>query len=255
MSEHLKDRTAIVTGGSRGIGEAIAQRLAEEGAQVVIASRRQEGLDEAAKRINATFDAPRVHARACHVGRPEAIEELVAWTEAELGLTSILINNAGTNPYFGPLLGASRAAWDKTFEVNLVGPFELSRAVAQRLMKAGQPGAIINVSSILGMGASPLQGIYGMTKAALISMTRTMAQELGQAGIRVNAIAPGLVDTKLASALVKNADLTRRFTERTGVGRIAQPAEMAGVCAFLASDEASYITGQVFPIDGGYTVM
>jgi NAD(P)-dependent dehydrogenase (short-subunit alcohol dehydrogenase family) len=253
MGGRLQGRVAIVTGGSRGIGAAIAHAFAREGARVVISSRKQEGLDAAAGAMNAAFPGA-VRARACHVGDPAALGELVSWVAAEVGLPDVLVNNAATNPYFGPMLGVSRAAWDKTFEVNLRGPFEATRLVVQRLLEAGRPGSIINVASVVGLAAAPLQGIYGMTKAALISMTRTLAFELGRTGIRVNAIAPGLVDTRLASAIIENSERVKVFTDRTAVGRYAQPEEIAHLAVFLASDESGYVTGQTYCVDGGYSI-
>ena len=253
MGGRLQGRVAIVTGGSRGIGAAIAHAFAREGARVVISSRKQEGLDAAAGAMKAAFPGA-VRARACHVGDPAALGELVSWVAAEVGLPDVLVNNAATNPYFGPMLGVSRAAWDKTFEVNLRGPFEATRLVVQRLLEAGRPGSIINVASVVGLAAAPLQGIYGMTKAALISMTRTLAFELGRTGIRVNAIAPGLVDTRLASAIIENSERVKVFTDRTAVGRYAQPEEIAHLAVFLASDESGYVTGQTYCVDGGYSI-
>jgi len=220
---------------------------------VVISSRKIDGLTPVAEAINAEFPGAAV-ARACHSGHLDQIGELVEWTCDEVGLPQVLVNNAATNPYFGPLLNASWGAWDKTFDVNLKGYFEASRRVAQALIEAKVPGSIISVTSVLGMGAAKLQGIYGMTKAAVISMTKTLALELGSTGIRVNAIAPGLVETRLAAAITSSDELTRMFTDRTGLGRVAQPEEIAGTALFLASDESAYVTGQTIPVDGGYTV-
>lgn len=250
----LEDKIAIVTGGSRGIGAAIAEAFAREGAQVVIASRKQEGLDETAAEINAKGLDGTVHPRACHVGHLDQIEELIDWTVDELGLPNVLVNNAATNPHFGPLIDADEAAWDKTFEVNLKGYFHMAQRVIRRLMNADKPGSIINVTSVAGMNAAPMQGVYGMTKAAVISMTKTLAVELGGANIRLNAIAPGLVDTRFASVLVNNEDLRSFFTDRAALKRYAQPEEIAGAAVYLASDESSYTTGQTIAVDGGFTI-
>lgn len=250
----LEGRVALVTGASRGIGEAIAMAFAREGACVVLSSRKQGGLDQAAARIRSAVDGAAVHARACHVGRSEDREALMSWIDQELGVVDILVNNAGTNVHFGPMLQVTESAWDKTFEVNLKGPWELSRAVALRLIDGGQGGSIINISSVLGRGASPLQGVYGMTKAALISMTQTLAIEWGGAGIRVNAIAPGLIETRLSSALTSNPELTSHFLTRAGLSRVGQPADLAGAAVFLASDASAYVTGATLNVDGGYLV-
>ena len=253
MSGRLSGKIAIVTGGSRGIGEQIAEMFATEGAEVVISSRRQESLDAVAERINGLGLSGTVHARACHVGNLEEIPTLVQWTQDNVGMADVLVNNAATNPYFGPMMALEWGAWDKTFEVNLKGYFEMTRQVAQRLIAEGKPGSVISVSSVFGLTAAPFQGIYGMTKAAVVSLTKTLAFELGAANIRVNAICPGLVDTKLASAIVSNPALSKRFTERAALGRYAQPEEISGMVTYLASDEASYVTGQSFALDGGYT--
>ena len=254
MTARLDGRIALITGGSRGIGAQIGRAMAAEGATVVLSSRKQPGLDEVRDAILREQPDAKVHARACHVGKDDQREALLQWLDAEVGTVDILVNNAGTNPHFGPMITVDWPAWDKTFEVNLKGPFSLSRSVAQRLIDAGKPGAIVNIASVLGQGASPLQGVYGMTKAALISMTQTLAIEWGGAGIRVNAIAPGLVDTRLAGALVHNKEITSRFTDRTGSRRIAQPDEIAGAAVFLASDEASYVTGTVLNVDSGFRI-
>lgn len=252
MAGRLEGKTALITGGSRGIGAAIGAEMAKEGATVVLTSRKQPALDEVADAIRAAVPGAVVHARACHVGKPEQREALMAWLDAEVGLVDVLVNNAGTNVQFGPMLDVDWGAWDKTFEVNVKGPFALSRDVAKRLIAAGKPGSIVNVSSVLGQGASPLQGVYGMTKAAIISMTQTLAYEWGGAGIRVNAIAPGLVETRLAAALHGNKAVVDQFTSRAGIRRIAQPGEMTGAVVFLASDEASYVSGTVINVDGGF---
>lgn len=254
MADRLKEKVAIVSGGSRGIGACIARSFAREGAKVVITSRKQEALDETAASINEAYPG-RVIPKACHIGHLDQIESFMKWVSEEVGQPTILVNNAATNPYFGPMLGISEGAWDKTFDVNLRGYFEMTRSVAQALLDSQTPGSIINVSSVAGIKAAPFQGVYGMTKAAILSMTKTLSLELGEAGIRVNAVAPGLVDTKLASAIVSSDEMTEMFTQRTALKRYAQPEELAEIFVYLASDEASYVTGQTFCVDGGFTIV
>jgi NAD(P)-dependent dehydrogenase (short-subunit alcohol dehydrogenase family) len=239
----LADKNVLISGASRGIGAAIAAACAGAGARVILASRKQEALEAVASEIGHA-----ALAIACHVGKPDEIDALFARVKTEVGELHGLVNNAATNPYFGPMLGIEDAAFDKTFEVNLRGPFYLTRAFVNQ----AQPGAaIVNMASIAGMAGAPLQGVYGMTKAALISMTQTLAHELGSLDIRVNAIAPGLVETRFASALVANPELLQRWTSRTALGRHGQPDEIAGAAVYLLSDAASYMTGQVMVIDGG----
>ena len=245
----LVDRVAIVTGASRGIGAAIARTFVAAGANVVLASRKPEGLQQLARELGAA-----AHPFATHTGKEADCVALVAEAVRRFGKADILVNNAGTNPYFGPLLQTENAAWDKTFEVNLKGYYWSSRELARHLLERNAPGAIVNVASVLGLKASPLQGVYGMTKAAVISMTRTFAVELAGSRIRVNAIAPGLVDTRLASALVSDDALSRLWLERTPTGRVATPDEISGAALFLASDASSYVTGEVLVVDGGTTI-
>jgi NAD(P)-dependent dehydrogenase (short-subunit alcohol dehydrogenase family) len=244
----LADRTIIVTGASRGIGEAIAQACARAGANVVLASRKQEGVDAAATAITA--DGGSALAVACHMGHPDEVSALFARAAEAFGPLHGLVNNAATNPYFGPMLAIEEPAFDKTIEVNLKGPLAASRAfVAQ-----ASPGtSIVNVASVAGMRAAPLQGVYGMTKAALISMTQTLAHELGPMGIRVNTIAPGLVETRFAGALIQNADLLKHVVDRTPLGRHGQPDEIAGAAVYLLSEAAAFMTGQTIVLDGGIT--
>lgn len=250
----MEGRTALVTGASRGIGEAIATALAREGATVLLSSRKEEGLQAARERILAVVPGADLQVRPCHTGDPGAIRQLFADLDADGVLVDGLVNNAATNPYFGPLLGGEHRAFDKTLEVNLKGPFELSRQVAQRLIDAGRPGAIVNVSSIFGMVGAPFQGFYAMTKAALLSLTKTAAVEWGAAGIRVNAVAPGLVETRFAGALLSNPDIVDQYNQRSALGRYGQPEELAGAVLFLLSDEGRYCTGQTLAVDGGWTI-
>ena len=248
-------KVAVVTGASRGIGRASALALAREGAVVVLAARKADGVAAVAAEIEAA--GGRALPRPLHVGK---IDDIAPWwdaVEAEVGLPNILVNNAGTNPYFGPMVDTEWAAWDKTFEVNLKGPFEMARQLARRhvAQRYGQPASIVSIASVLGSGAAPLQGAYGLTKAALISMTKTLAVELGGAGIRANAVAPGFVDTRLAAALTSDPVLHERLIEHTALKRVAQPEEIAGIIVYLASDEASYATGQTWTVDGGFTIL
>lgn len=249
MSDSLQGRVAVVTGASRGIGEAIARRFVGEGAQVVLAARKIDGLRQVASALG-----PRAHAFAAHTGKEAECAALVAEAVRVFGKVDIVVNNAGTNPHFGPLLEAPEGAWDKTFEVNLKGYFWTTRELARHLASRGAPGAVVNVSSVLGRRASPLQGVYGMTKAAVISMTKTLAVELAAAQIRVNALAPGLVDTRLASAIVKDDALSHDWLKRTPLARVARPDEIAAAALFLASDASSYVTGEVLTVDGGTTL-
>ncbi len=256
MSAHigLEGKVAVVTGGSRGIGEAIARTFAAHGARVVIAARKLDGLTTVAEGIARDHGADRVLAIAAHSGKEEDCVRLVGEAISQLGKVDILVNNAGTNPYFGPLLNADGPSWDKTFEVNLKGYFWCAREVARHLIGRESAGSIINVASVAGLMASPLQGVYSMTKAAVISMTKTLALELGPSRIRVNAIAPGFVDTRLASAVLKNDVLVKTVVGRTPLGRYGEPDEIAGGALYLASDAAGFLTGHTLVIDGGLTI-
>ncbi len=246
---NLEGKVAIVTGASRGIGEAIARMFAANGAKVVLASRKLEGLTPVAESIGRG-----ARAMAAHTGREAECVALVARTVEAFGKVDILVNNAATNPYFGPMIDIDEGAWDKTFEVNTKGYFWMAREVARHLRARESGGSIINMASVAGIIASPLQGVYSMTKAAVISMTRTLAYELAPNNIRVNAIAPGFVDTKFAAAVLKNDALLDEVLKLTPMRRYGQPDEIAGAALYLASDSSSYLTGQSIVIDGGMTI-
>jgi NAD(P)-dependent dehydrogenase (short-subunit alcohol dehydrogenase family) len=251
---HCRDKIVLVTGGSRGIGEAMATALCESGARVAIASRKQDGVEAAAARIREAVDGAQVEPFVAHMGKPALVQELVADVEDRFGPLDAVINNAATNPYFGPMIQIDGGAYDKTFEVNTRGYFELARAAARSFVANRTKGSIVNVSSVAGIRGAPLQGVYGMTKAAVISMTQTLAIELGGSGIRVNAIAPGLVETKFASALVQNREIVNRIVEKTPLQRYAQPSELGGAAVFLVSDASSFVTGHTLVVDGGMTI-
>jgi NAD(P)-dependent dehydrogenase (short-subunit alcohol dehydrogenase family) len=249
----LEGKVAIVTGGSRGIGEAIARAFASQGARVVVAARKMEGVSAVAASIAKDHGSDRVFAVAAHTGKEEDTVRLVREAITHFGKVDVLVNNAGTNPHFGPLLSAENGAWDKTFEVNLKGYFWCAREVARHCIGREAPGSIVNVSSVAGLLASPMQGVYSMTKAAVISMTKTLAVELAASKIRVNCIAPGFIDTRLSSAILKNEELLKHVIERTPMGRYGTPDEIAGGAVYLASDAASFLTGHTLVIDGGMT--
>jgi NAD(P)-dependent dehydrogenase (short-subunit alcohol dehydrogenase family) len=245
----LQGKVAVITGASRGIGEAIARAFVAEGAKVVIAARKPDGLEAVASSLKGS-----AHAVAAHTGKEEDCERLVSAAVEKFGKVDILVNNAAANPYFGPMLGIEMPAWDKTFEVNVKGYFYMTRAVVRHLAGRSAPGSIIHIASVAGLLGSPLQGVYGMTKAAIISMTKTLAVELAGSKIRVNAIAPGFVETKFAGAVLQNPELLAKVNERTPLGRPGVPEEIAGGAVYLASDASSYLTGQTLVIDGGMTV-
>ncbi len=253
MVARLQDKIALITGGSRGIGAAIATAMGREGATIVISARKQEGLEEARRQM-AAEGIENVHIRPCHIGRTNDISELLDWCVQTVGTPTILVNNAATNPYFGPLLNISEAQWDKTFEVNVKGYLHMTQATVKAMKDAQLAGSIINISSISGLTAAPLQGAYGMTKAALISMTKTLAVELGSSNIRVNAIAPGLVATRFSKVLVETPELVEHYNQRTALNRYATPDEIAGMAVYLGSEESSFVTGQTYAVDGGYSI-
>jgi NAD(P)-dependent dehydrogenase (short-subunit alcohol dehydrogenase family) len=245
----LDGNVAVVTGASRGIGEAIARALGAAGAKVVLGARKIEPLEK----VRADLEARQVEALAipCHTGKLEDIDRLMKAAIDRFGKIDILVNNAATNPYFGPMLQMEWPAFDKTFEVNVRGYFACARAVATHLIERGGKGSIINVASILGLEGGPLQGAYAMTKAAVVSMTKTLAIELGAQGVRVNAIAPGFIDTRFSAALVESDEISKRILERTPMQRIGDPDDVAGLAVFLASDAARFVTGATFLADGG----
>lgn len=248
---HLNDKVAIVTGASRGIGESIARTFAAHGAKVVLASRKIEGLEAVAKAIEA--EGGEALPVACHTGKEEMVEELVEAAVARFGKVDVLVNNAATNPFFGPMMNIDWGAWEKTFEVNVKGYFAATRAVVKHIQARKGKGSIVNTASVAGLMAMPLQGVYGMTKAAVISMTKTLSIELGP-DIRVNAIAPGLVETRFASALTDNPAILEHVLARTSAKRVGQPVDVAGAALLLASDAGAYFSGACLTVDGGWSV-
>lgn len=246
----LSGRTALVTGGTRGIGLAIARGLVDAGARVVVSSRKADGVDAAVRALReAGGDA---HGVPAHVGRPEDVARLAEATVAALGGCDILVNNAATNPVFGPVQDTSDEAFDRIMGVNVRGPFQLARALLPRL-SAGK-GCIINISSIGGVSPEQGLGIYSVSKAALVSLTQVMAREWGALGVRANAICPGLIKTDFARALWEDETLMGRFLKAQPIARIGEPEDVAGLAVFLASDAASYCTGGVYMVDGGFTI-
>ena len=246
----LTGKVAIVTGASRGIGLAIALSFASHGARVVLASRKQESLDAAAAEIRAS--GGEAIGIAAHNGDKAALGQLVERTLEACGRLDILVNNAATNPHYGAVLEADDSHWRKTIEVNLLGNVWLSRAAVAAMRGTGG-GKIINVASIVGIKPGRGQGIYSVTKAGVISLTRTLAVELGADNIQVNAIAPGLVQTQFARVLWENDALLRQVEAATPAGRIGQPSDIAGLALYLASSASDFTTGEVFVVDGGLT--
>lgn len=248
----LTGRVALVTGGSRGIGESIAKLLAAAGAHVIISSRKIDGCQAVADAIVA--DGGSAEALACHIGDMEQIDACFSQIEEKHGKLDILVNNAAANPYFGHILNTDLAAFEKTVDVNIRGYFFMCVKGGQ-LMKKNGGGSIINVASVNGMVPGDFQGIYSITKSAVISMTKSFAKECATLGIRVNALLPGLTDTKFASALTSNEAILKQAMMHIPMKRVAMPEEMAGAVLFLASDAASYTTGTSINVDGGYLLV
>ena len=245
---NLKEKTALITGASRGIGEAIAKTLATYGAKVILTSRKLQGLQRVQEEIVQAGGTavPLV----CHAGEMEQIRNLFTTIESDYERLDILVNNAGTNPFLGEVLNADERAWDKTFDVNLKGAFFMSQYAARLMRKTGG-GAIVNVASVNGVRPALLQGIYSITKAGIIAMTQSFAKELAPHHIRVNAILPGLTDTKFSAALTQDPCMLETVFPTIPMRRIAKPEEMAGAVLYLVSDAASYTTGTCLTVDGG----
>jgi NAD(P)-dependent dehydrogenase (short-subunit alcohol dehydrogenase family) len=242
----LNDKVAIVTGASRGIGRAIAEIFAREGARIVICGRKQETLDQVAGEIG-----PSVKPIACHVGRVDQIEKMVATTARQFGPVDILVNNAATNISFGPCLEIDEAQFDKMVEINLKSAFRLINAIAPGMCARGS-GSIINIASIAGLRPQRHSLLYSLTKAALIMMTQSYALELGAKGVRVNAIAPGLIQTTLSEHYWKDEAQRHTVLQKQPIQRLGQPSDVAELALLLASDKGSYMTGQTLTVDGGF---
>ncbi len=245
----LAGKVAIVTGGSRGIGRSIALGLAEHGADVAVAARKPEALAEAVRAIEKT--GRRAIGVATNVRRADELQNLVEETKRSLGRIDILVNNAGTNPVFGPVQEIDERAWDLIMNTNVRSPHLLSNLAREAMLEHGEGGSIVNVSSVGGYRASDVIGGYSVSKAALIMLTQVQAKTWGVDGIRVNCIAPGLIETEFARALWEDPK-TRRLSEAdAALGRIGAPDEMAGAVIYLASPAASFVTGQTLVLDGG----
>jgi NAD(P)-dependent dehydrogenase (short-subunit alcohol dehydrogenase family) len=244
----LTGKIALVTGASRGIGESIAKLLAEQGAHVIVSSRKQEVCEEVAAGIRAA--GGKASAFACHVGSMEQIDAIYEYVHKEFGRLDILVNNAAANPYFGHVLDTDLGAFQKTVDVNIRGYFFMSTRFGKMMREQGG-GAIVNTASVNGVVAGAMQGIYSITKAAVISMTKVFAKECGPYNIRVNALLPGFTETKFASALFENEEIYNRVVQNIPLGRSAKPEEMAGTVLYLVSDAASFTNGACVIVDGG----
>ena len=249
----LSGKTAIITGSSRGIGRAIAERLAEHGARVVISSRKASPCDEAAAEINARYGEGRAIAIPASIASKEDLQRLVDETNAAFGQIDIVVCNAATNPYAGPMAGISDDQFEKILQNNVISNHWLIQMVAPQML-ARKDGSIIIVSSIGGLRGNSLIGAYNISKAADMQLARNLAVEWGPANVRVNCIAPGLVQTDFAKYLWENPALLKQVTEPAPLKRIGQPDEIAGAAVYLASPASSYMTGQTLVVDGGITI-
>ena len=247
----LAGKVAVITGASRGIGAAIARCYAAMGAAVVLSSRKQAALDSVAASIRA--DGGRVLAVAAHTGDGHAITTLVRQTINAFGAIDILVNNAATNPHFGPILSAEESHWRKILDVNVVGYFRMAKACSPEMTKRGG-GKIINVASIAGRRPQPGMGVYSVSKAAVLMLTEVLAAELADAGIQVNAIAPGYVRTAFSRAIWEDPELNQAVLRTIPQKRIADTSELLGIALYLASDASSFTTGGAFLVDGGQWV-
>jgi NAD(P)-dependent dehydrogenase (short-subunit alcohol dehydrogenase family) len=248
----LEGKVAIVTGASKGIGEAIARVFAQYGAKVVISSRKQADLEVLAEEIKNEYRAE-VLPLAAHAGDINQLQKLLTKTIEVFGQVDILVNNAATNPVFGPSLDCSGDAFDKIMQVNVKSPFEFAKLVYP-FMRQNGGGSIVNISSIAGSTPDPGLGMYSVSKAALNMLTKVLAKEWGIDGIRVNALSPGLIKTKFSQALWENPKMLEHFTKRLPIARMGSVDEIAALVLYLASDASTYTTGVNFQVDGGTTI-
>jgi NAD(P)-dependent dehydrogenase (short-subunit alcohol dehydrogenase family) len=251
MDEILRNKVAILSGASKGIGAAIAVAFAREGARVVVSSRKQELLEPVVAKIQK--EGGEAFAIMAHMGEPDQVRRLVETTVARWGKVDIAVNNAATNPHFGPLLTADEGQVEKILDVNLKGYFRLCKEV-EPIMRAQGGGKIINIASIAGLRPAANMGVYSISKAGVLMLTKILADELGDANIQVNAIAPGLIKTKFSRALWESEALVEQIEDSTPAGRIGEVDDITGAALFLASTSADYITGEVLVIDGGLSL-
>ena len=244
----LTGKVALITGASRGIGESIAHAYANAGAKVVLSSRKQPGLDAVAEAIKAA--GGEALPIAAHTGDDEAISALIAQITETYGGIDILVNNAATNPHFGPVMTAETSHWDKILDVNVKGYFRMVKACLPSMSERGG-GQVINMASVAGKGPQPGMGVYCVSKAAVLMLTEVLALELAAANIRVNAIAPGFVKTAFSRALWEDETLYKSIVKKVPQTRMAEPDEIAGAALYLASDASSFMTGETLVIDGG----
>lgn len=247
----LTGKIALVSGASRGIGQAIAEGLAAFGAHVIVTSRKLEACEQVAQGIRD--DGGQATALKCHAGNMDDIDTLFDAIDRDFGRLDILINCGAASPYFGPIADTEVAAFDKTVEVNLRGPFFMSAKAVHRMKQSGG-GAILNVASINALRPGPYQGIYSITKAAMVNMTKAFAREYGKDNIRVNAILPGLIETKLSSALTSDKPRLEALLKTFPISRLGQPIDMVGGVIYLVSDAAAFTTGETLVMDGGATI-
>ena len=254
MATNLFDLTgkiALISGASRGIGEETARLLAEQGAHVIVSSRRIDDCNAVAESIVAAGGS--AEGFACHVGNLDDIRATFDHIKAAHGRLDICINNAAANPYFGHILDTDLGAFNKTIDVNIRGYFFMS-IEAGKIMREQGGGVIVNTASIAGLQPGPMQGIYSITKAAVINMTKAFAKECGGLGIRCNALLPGLTKTKFAGALFTHDEIYQEAIKLIPMSRHAEPAEMAGTMLYLVSDASSYTNGECIVVDGGLTI-
>ena len=246
----LEGKNAIITGATRGIGLAIAKGFLASGATVTICSRKPENVESAIADLN---NPDKLMGTAVHVGKSEDIDRLICAAEDRFGPVNVLVNNAGTNPYYGPIVDSEEWAWDKTMDVNLKAPYVLSCKLGKKMMAQGG-GSILNIASVAGLKALTNQGIYSVPKAGLIMLTKVMAREMGHAGVRVNCICPGLFRTELSRAMWENEEVLADAVSDKALGRIGEIDELVGAAVYFASDSSSFTTGAVLQVDGGMVI-